>query len=454
MTAMGVAGILAERALELRKTEGERIRPAARDAFLDWLSVTLGGSAQPITTALLNGLGPGDGPSRVVGRDVRAPTSVAALVNGTAAHVLELDDIYSPGLFHPGAPVIAAALAVADQSDATFGRLMRAVVVGYEVGCRLAADLGPTHYAHWHTTGTAGAVAAAAAAADLRDADTATFAHALSLAATMAGGVQQTFRSDAAGKPLHAGAAAQAGVVAAAAAAGGVTGAADVFEAPAGFAAATGTTTDWAACRAGVDRPLAIENVTVKPFASCGHAFAPIDGAARLRAADVAAPDVREIIVETYATAIVTAGIAAPRTAAERNFSIPFLVAAALTNGTERLAEAADDPLVRRLTALVRLIPDEGFDARFPARRGARVTAVLAGGQRRVVEVADRPGSPERPLDAQQRASKFLATAAPVLGEDAGGVYAALQALDADAPVRSLEVMPTLEGRSPSPYST
>ena len=63
----------------------------------------------------------------------------------------------------------------------------------------------------------------------------ATLTHALSLAATMAGGLQQTFRSDAAGKPLHAGSAAQAGVVAVAAARGGVTGAADVLEGPAGL---------------------------------------------------------------------------------------------------------------------------------------------------------------------------------------------------------------------------
>src|SRR5204863_4915935 len=138
--------------------------------------------------------------------------------------------------------------------------------------------LGASHYRHWHTTGTAGAVAAAAAVGDVMELDASQLAHALALAATTAGGLQQTFRSDAGGKPLHAGAAAQAGVVAVAAARGGVTGAGDVLEGPAGFAAATGTATDWAACRAGTDRPLAIEQVTVKPFACCGHAFAPIDG--------------------------------------------------------------------------------------------------------------------------------------------------------------------------------
>ena len=218
---------------------------------------------------------------------------MAALVNGTSAHTLELDDIYAPGLFHPGAPVIAAALAAADQFDVSTGSLWRAVTTGYEIGCRAAADLGPAHYARWHTTGTAGAIGAAAAVAEIRQAGARQFAHALSLAATMAGGLQQTFRRDAMGKPLHAGAAAQAGVVAAAAAMGGVTGAADVLEGPAGLAAATGSATSWAHSRAGLARPFAIEAVTVKPYPCCGHAFAAIDAAlhcARLASAARTSP--------------------------------------------------------------------------------------------------------------------------------------------------------------------
>ena len=270
---------------------------------------------------------------------------MAALVNGTSAHTLELDDIYAPGLFHPGAPVIAAALAAADQFDVSTGSLWRAVMTGYEIGCRVAADLGPAHYARWHTTGTAGAIGAAAAVAEVRQAGARQFAHALSLAATMAGGLQQTFRRDAMGKPLHAGAAAQAGVVAAAAAMGGVTGAADVLEGPAGLAAATGSATSWAHSRAGLARPFAIEAVTVKPYPCCGHAFAAIDAALQLRSAGVRSEDVCELDVQTYTAALTVAGITRPRTAAEQRFSIPHLVAAALALGPAALVtdDAARD---------------------------------------------------------------------------------------------------------------
>jgi 2-methylcitrate dehydratase PrpD len=441
VTAESVVAQLARRAVEVREQGlAGVVVTAARNVLVDWLAATLGGSAEPIVTALLDGLEPGSGPSRIVGRELHAVPSVAALVNGTAAHTLELDDIYSPGLFHPGAPVIAAALAVADQLGLTVGRFLRAVVVGYEVGGRLSADLGPTHYRHWHTTGTAGAVAAAAAVADLHELDPERLAHALSLATTTAGGVQQTFRSDAAGKPLHAGAAAQAGVVAVAAARGGVTGAADVLEGPAGFAAATGTTTDWTVSRSNDSALLVVEQITVKPYQCCGHTFAAIDAAFELRAQGIDPGQIDRIAVDTYSAAVTTAGIASPRTEAERRFSLAHLVSAAMALGPEAMFTdaAVSDAAVQRLVPRVRLAVDEDYDARFPAHRGARVQVVLSDGAVHTVDVPDRSGSPERPLSAARMASKFVATSAPVLGESAQSVYDAVLALDLDAPVGSL----------------
>jgi 2-methylcitrate dehydratase PrpD len=441
MTATGVVAALAELGVDLHaRPLPADVSDAARAAVLDWVGVTLGGSTQPVVAALLDGLGPGTGPCRVIGRPDRVPVAVAALVNGSAAHVLELDDIYSAGLFHPGAPVIAAALAVAEQRGCTFGDLLRAVVVGYEIGCRVATDLGPAHYAHWHTTGTAGAVAAAAAAADLRGLEGPAFAHALALAATTAGGLQQTFRSDAAGKPLHAGAAAQAGVVAAAAAAGGITGAADVLEGPAGLAVATGTSTDWSASRAPAQRPLAIEEVTVKPYPCCGHAFAAIDGALELRSDGVDPARITAVTVATYATALATAGIAAPRTDAERRFSIGHLVASALVLGAHEMfgPAAASDSGVASLTPLVRLEVEDAYEDRFPAHRGARVRLEFTDGSPVTADVPDRSGSPERPLDARRRAEKFAATAAPVLGRTASARYDELVTLDPSTPVREV----------------
>ena len=84
----------------------------------------------------------------------------AAFANGAATHALELDDIYARGLFHPGTVIVPAVLAVGEHLSSHGVDVARAVVAGYEVGCRLAEALGPEHYAYWHTTGTAGAVGA------------------------------------------------------------------------------------------------------------------------------------------------------------------------------------------------------------------------------------------------------------------------------------------------------
>lgn len=435
----GVVGTLGRMAVDLRgRASGPEAQRWARRALVDWLGVTLGGADELPARALRTGLELGcAGPSRIVGRAERSPAPLAALVNGAAAHTLELDDIYAPGLYHPGAPTIAAALAVADQRDRDLGRLLRAVVVGFEVGCRVAADLGPSHYTHWHTTGTAGALGAAAAAADLAGADATTVAHALALASTTCGGLQQTFRSDAAGKPLHAGAAAQAGVVAAAAAGGGLTGAGDVLEGPAGLAAGTGSVTDWAVSREAPGETLAVERITVKPYQCCGHAFAAIDGALRLREEIAGTPD--EIVVETYGTAIATAGIRNPASLAERRFSIPHLVAAALGHDPAAPFDPGIEPDagLRELAARVRLVADPGFDARFPAHRGACVT-VRVGDRTHTAEVPNRSGSPQAPLDDARLAAKFVAASG--LGSRAADLLARLDAAGPTTPVRALDL--------------
>lgn len=418
--AGGVVGALAARAMELRASPvSDQVAAAAERAITDWLGAALGGSRTVLVRALVGGLGPLSGPSRLLGDGQTAPPTVAALVNGTAAHALELDDIYAPGLFHPGAPVIAAALAVADQVGAPGETLLRAVVTGYEVGCRVATDLGPAHYARWHTTGTAGSLGAAAAAAEVLRADERAFANALALAATMASGLQQTFRADAMGKPLHAGNAAHAGVVAAVSAAGGITGAPDALEGDAGLGAATGSASGWERSLGPLAQDLAITAVTVKPYPCCGHAFAVIDAVLRLRQDGLTAADVRRLEVHTYGTALTVAGITGPRTVAERRFSIPYLAAAALLDGEltdDGVAADRDAAELGRLMGTVHMYVDPAAQERFPARRGARVTALTGTGATVAAGVPDRSGSPENPLSAAQVERKFLAASAAVLG--------------------------------------
>ncbi|HVC42455.1 MAG TPA: MmgE/PrpD family protein [Candidatus Saccharimonadales bacterium] len=413
----------AEQALTMRRHGLDAaVRHAAARATVDWFAATVAGSVMPPALALSAALADESGGAcRLVGDGRRTNCRTAALVNGTAAHSVEMDDIFREGIYHPGAPTIAAALAVAERQHASGEALLRAVTVGYEIGDRVAAAVNPAHYRYWHTTGTVGTLGAAAAVSELLQLDVERFAHAIATAATMAAGLQQAFRSDSMSKPLHAGHAAEAGVLAALAAAEGFTGALDILEGPVGFGVAMAGDPDWDAAIVAMCGEPAITQATVKNHACCGHTFAAVDAALELRARGVRAQDIAEITVETYTTATTVAGNTDPRTAFEAKFSTGYCVAAALLTGAVRLRTFEDsvlfDPAVRELTGRVTLVPDEGMEAAFPGQRAARVTVIEQSGVTHVAERRTRKGDPDDPLTDGELSDKFTDLASPVLGD-------------------------------------
>src|SRR5437762_10530238 len=253
----------------------------AKRAVIDWHAALFPGAVMPPAILLEKALGDeldkGDA-TLALGR--KATVKAAALINATAAHTVEVDDIFRDGIYHPGAPTIAAAYALGFKNK----NFLRAVIVGYEISTRIGATMGRAHYKYWHNTGTIGVFGACAAAAELLNLDGNKFAHALATVTTFAAGLQQAFRMDSMSKPLHAGRAAEAGVTAALAACEGVTGSLDVMEGDAGFGRAMGDNPDWEKALAGLGRDFHITRMTFKNHACCGHTFAAIDGALALQA--------------------------------------------------------------------------------------------------------------------------------------------------------------------------
>ncbi|MFI6348632.1 MmgE/PrpD family protein [Streptomyces sp. NPDC050560] len=403
----------------------EEVAQAATRALVDWYGATLAGSGMPPAAALRRALAAlgAPGPARLIPDGASADARTAALVNGTASHTAELDDIWRDGIYHPGSPTVAAALAAAEQLGASGQQLLRAIAVGYEIGCRIAAAVQPSHYTFWHTTGTVGTLGAAAAVAELLQLDRTAFAHALATATTNAAGLQQAFRSESMSKPLHAGHAAQSGLVAAFAAREGFTGARDVLEGPAGFGAAMSEDVDWADAVARLGTTWAVTRPTVKNHSACGHTFAAVDAALELRAAGVDPDTVRAVEVDTYTTATRVAGNADPATAFEAKFSMAYCVAAAFRLGTVRLAaftgERLADPGLRDLVARTTVRPSAEFDKDFPGLRRARVTVHLADGTSPTRTRNTRKGDPDDPLSDAELRAKFDELARPVLGPEA-----------------------------------
>jgi 2-methylcitrate dehydratase PrpD len=410
--------------------QGQRARPLAPEvlhhakrAVIDWHAALYPGSVVPPATLLERALREeiGRGSSRLA--DGRAATvRAAALINGAAAHTAEVDDIFREGIYHPGAPTIAAALAVAQSRGASGEAFLRAVVVGYEISTRISKAMGRAHYEYWHNTGTIGSFGAAAAAAELLGLDRTRFAHALATAATFAAGLQQAFRSDSMSKPMHAGHASEAGVTAALAAEQGVMGALDILEGEAGFGKAMGEGPDWDRALATLGETFHICDMTFKNHACCGHAFAAIDGALALKAKmGVAADEIARVRVGGYRATLEVAGIAEPATAAEARFSTPYLVATALTHGSVRLAAFEPPRLANAQTlALMRRVElalDPVVDSAFPAQRSARIAIEARDGRRGEHFQPTRKGDPDLPFSDAELEGKYMELAAPVIGE-------------------------------------
>ena len=397
----------------------------AKRAVIDWYAALLPGAvAAPATLlekALAQDLDRG-GATLALGRKAGART--AALINASAAHTMEVDDIFRDAIYHPGAPTIAAALATAQEGGANGDVFLRGVIVGYEISTRIGVAMGRAHYRYWHNTGTIGSFGAAAATAAIYGLDAKRFAHALATVATFAAGLQQAFRMDSMSKPLHAGHAAEAGVLAALAAREGVTGSLDVIEGDAGFGRAMSDGPDWDQATATLGKDFHITRMTFKNHACCGHTFAAIDGALELqRTLGVKAADIARVSVGTYRPALEVAGYEHPATPAEARFSLKYVVATALTHGSVRLAafEPArmDDPATRALMARIDLSVDAELDAAFPRQRAARVAIETRGGRRGEFLQPTRKGDPDMPLSDRELEQKFLELTAPVLGETA-----------------------------------
>ena len=107
-------------------------------AILDWLGSALSGALEPparMAQRVVATLGASTEATVFAGR--RSSAAGAALANGVASHILELDDIHKGSTVHAAAPVIPAALAVAEREHATGRAFLTAVTVGYHAALRI-----------------------------------------------------------------------------------------------------------------------------------------------------------------------------------------------------------------------------------------------------------------------------------------------------------------------------
>lgn len=411
----------------------EATRRVTRRYLLDWLGSTLaGGELLPPTMVrdVVRELG-GHAQATILATGERTSAPLAALANAAAAHVLEMDDLDRESISHPAAPIVAAALAVAEREGASGDALLDAIAIGYEASIRTGEALGPTHYDYWHTTGTAGVIGATAAAARLGGLDADATLRALGSAGTMAAGLWEFLADGAMSKQLHPGKAAHDGVLAALLGARGFTGATRILEGPKGLLAAMS--------RAGEPDRLThglapdgmarwrIETVSFKVHASCRHTHSAVDGALAIRRRrEFAIEDVERVDVRIYTQALGLLKGMEPTTPYAAKFSLPFCVAAALRHGDlapQRFTEEAiADAKTLALAERIGFEPDASLDALYPAAWPAVVALTLRSGERLEERVDHPAGDPESGITERDISDKFVALADGLLAGRASEV--------------------------------
>lgn len=355
----------------------------ARLSVYDCLAAAIAGAREPVSRTVREMVRreAGAPQASAFGLAHRIPARAAALLNGAAAHALDYDDTHFDFVGHPSVAVLPAALAVAEQQQASGRALLEAFLTGVEVTCRVSSWLGRAHYnAGFHQTATSGAFGAAAAAARLLGLDAERATHALGLAATRASGLECQFGTMA--KPFHAGMAASTGVEAATLASLGFVARPDAIECAAGFAATHGA---GQGCMddpfAGLPETFRFVDVQHKFHACCHGTHPALEALKTLRARHgLQAQDIGAISLAITPQWLPVCCIAEPATGLEAKFSLSLTAAMVLAGvDTAALASFSDAncrvPALTELARRVQICPDPAI-----ADTACRATVVTTSG--------------------------------------------------------------------------
>jgi 2-methylcitrate dehydratase PrpD len=339
------------------------------------------------------------------------------------SHILELDDVHRNSILHPAAPVIPAALALAEREEADGKTLLTAIVTGYEAAIRVGEAVGPSHYKFWHNTGTCGAFGAAAASGRILRLDSEEMASALGSAGTQASGLWQFMTEGAMSKHLHPGKAASNGVLSALLANGMFTGSTSILEGEKGFFSATSNDYNLGRIAEGLGVSFKVLETSFKVHASCRHTHPAVDAALQImERKDILPEEITKVVVKVYPDAVKIAGIENPRTPYEAKFSLKYCISAGLSKGRlgvdEFSEELLNDTGIRSLMRRCNIIIDPELGGMYPALWPSKVEIITTQGERYIISVDYPLGDPENPLPLNDLVAKFRALTDKVLSEN------------------------------------
>lgn len=405
-------------------------RRAARAAIRDGIGVALAGAGEDGPRRLRQVVaahGGGADVAGVWGTDVRASAPDAALLNGAAAHVLDLDDLNRSLRGHPTVALLPALFALCEARGLSGQALVESYVIGFEVECKLGALMNLEHFERgWHSTSTLGALGAAAGCGWLLGLDAARMTSAIALAASMASGLNANFGSMA--KAFHAGHAARSGLFAALLAETGFTGHPQALEAKDGFVEIFSGRPGAALADVveSFGRPWDVVDpgIAFKLYPACSLTHPPLDAALDLVAAHgIRAEAIERITCDSDYRVPMVLTHRRPRSGLEGKFSLEYALAVAFCDGQAGIEQFEDArvarPDVQALLQKVEFRVHPDLATRESLEQGFAIVAVdLVGGGRHERRVGPPRGTPENPLTDAALAEKFRACAGRALPPD------------------------------------
>ena len=375
----------------------------------------------------------------VLGLDFKTSCQNAAYLNGISSHVIELDDTHRSSITHVGAPVIPAALAMAERDKADGATFLASVVVGYEACLRVANAVQPSHWRRgFLSMGTCGTFGAAAAAGHLRGLDATRLRDALGLSGIQAAGLNSSIYGEGdMGKRLCPGHAAATGIMSVLLAENGFTGSRNIFEQRKGFCESFADDYDVSRITADLGAVWEINRTSLKPYSCCRYNHASIDALLDiLKTESVSVADIAEVKVRTYDIAVTNRPHRThPKTLFDAQMSIPFCLAVVAYKGAAGEAAFTEDVISdRALQSFAQKVvveADPAMSQAFPREWPAETQVKLKDGRRFVRHVAHPKGEPEAPMSATEIENKFRELAdVAITSSAADRVIAAVWDLD------------------------
>ena len=372
-------------------------------------------SSEPVTASAME-LGGTPGKCTAVGNSETFTPALAALINGVYAHSLDFDDTHRRASLHPGAPVIPAALAIAESTGADGKTLTTGIVAGYDVTCKVSIAAKPkVHYDRgFHPTATAGLFGATAAGASILKLDRAATQNAFGINSSQAAGSMQFLENGAWNKRVHVGFAAHNAIYSLTMAQKGVLGASHPFEGDAGFFHAYSDGANPEDALQGLGKDFEISNTALKPYPSCRFSHGPIDLILEMvQEEDIRGDEIEEMTIGLASKGMDIIGIPAdrkrrPKTVVDGQFSMHFTGAIAAAHRRMTWADYAklSDPEIIQLMDRIHVVQDPEAEALYPDNLAGSVTIKARGkSSRRFIDLSK--GEPEKPLSWDEVVAKF-----------------------------------------------